>query len=80
MTDKPHAETGADDRAHGTHGKGDSREQRVDPATPEPGKDRKGALTSLEAATSELSDAGWGSAAAGDSSVDKRPPKKKKED
>lgn len=78
MSDKRHDEMGADDKAHGTHGKGDSREQRVDEATPDTGKDRPGAYKSLESATSELSDAGWGNAASGGSSVDKRPPENRK--
>jgi hypothetical protein len=62
------AEPGVDSaaqRGHGAHGKGDSREEHVDPATPEPdfskGTDRGGS-------------AGWGSERAGGSVSDKRGP------
>lgn len=52
-------------RAHGTHGRGDSREELETPAAPQPdvtkGSDRGGS-------------AGWGSEAAGGSDQDKRPP------
>ena len=41
MADKPHYQTGAADRAHGTHGKGDAREERLDDAVVEPGNSGK---------------------------------------
>jgi hypothetical protein len=69
MSDKQHSDKGADDRAHGTHGKGDTREQKVDPVVSEPG---------VDASEPHFSDAGWGSAASGGSVIDKRPPKDKK--
>jgi hypothetical protein len=40
MTDKPHHQTGAADRAHGTHGKGDMREHEIEERTAEPGNER----------------------------------------
>lgn len=54
-------------RAHGTHGRGDSREELDTPTAPLPdmakGSDRGGS-------------SGWGSEASGGSDQDKRPPKK----
>ena len=53
-------------RAHGTHGRGDSREELDTPAVPLPdmakGSDRGGS-------------SGWGSEASGGNDQDKRPPK-----
>ena len=50
-------------RGHGAHGKGDDREERVDPSTPKPdftkGTDRGGSSA-------------WGGEAAGGSTFDKR--------
>lgn len=55
----------AADRAHGTHGKGDTREKRLDDAPVQPGHARGGDAT-------RGSD-GWGSEGAGGSVIDKRP-------
>ena len=66
------------ERAHGTHGKGDMREHELDERTPKPGNERAreqkagGAANAADRLTGELGDAGWGSAGAGDSSVDAR--------
>lgn len=84
MTDKPHHERGADDKAHGTHGKGDSREQRVDdvapaPATADAGRLREAANTGSldpDKLKGQLGDASWGDAGSGGSTIDKRSPKK----
>jgi hypothetical protein len=58
------ADDSADRKAHGAHGRGGSKEQRVDDAPSEPGSssgsDRGGS-------------AGWGSEGAGDSVINKRP-------
>ena len=86
MSDKPHAERDASDRAHGAHGQGDSRETRQDDATSTPAT-REAARTreaSSEQAgervkdtlTSQMGDANWGDAASGGSTIDKRSPKK----
>ena len=82
-----HIDRGADSKAHGTHGKGDSREQFLDDRRVEPGNQRaaqagEGGANPQKLAdtlTGELGDAGWGSAGAGDSSIDTRSPKKSKE-
>lgn len=82
MTDKPHPDRGADDRAHGTHGKGDSREQRVDdvapaPATADARRLRAASNTGSvdpEKLMGQLGDASWGDAASGGSTIDKRSP------
>ena len=66
------------EKAHGTHGKGDMREHEIGERTPAPGNERareqlaKNPRDASEKLTSELGDAGWGSAGAGDSSVDAR--------
>jgi hypothetical protein len=85
MSDKPHHEQGASDKAHGTHGKGDAREQRIDDVSPEPAT--KSAAQQRDAArpnspeplgdklTGQLGDANWGDAASGGSTIDKRSPK-----
>lgn len=62
--DPEHFKQGAADRAHGTHGKGDSREQRLDDAVVEPANVRK-------ADVGTASDANWGDAGAGGSTIDK---------
>jgi len=54
----------AADRAHGTHGRGRTEERRVDEPVVEPG------------VNDGLGAPGWGSEAAGGSSIDKRRPKK----
>jgi hypothetical protein len=54
----------ATDKAHGTHGRGRAEEKRVDDAPVEPGVD--GGLMAP----------GWGSEAAGGSTIDKRKPEK----
>ncbi len=64
VNDPEHATDSAGRKAHGTHGKGDSREERVDDDAPQPD------LTKGYVAGSD----GWGDAASGGSSVDKRPP------
>ena len=77
-------EFSAADRAHGTHGKGDSREQFADDRASKPGNERaaqagEGNVDPQKLAnqlTSELGDAGWGAAAAVDSTFDARSPKK----
>lgn len=73
-----------EERAHGAHGKGDAREQRVDdarvqPATREAAEQRRaGGPSTGDAAkdklTSRLGDSAWGDAASGGSTIDKRPP------
>ena len=81
-------EFSAADRAHGTHGKGDSREQFADDRASKPGNERaaqagEGNVNPQKLAnqlTSELGDAGWGAAASGDSSFDTRSPKKSREE
>jgi hypothetical protein len=80
MADKPHYQTGAADRAHGTHGKGDAREERLDDRVVEPGNSGKAQSAAdprrdPNAHDGNLSDTGWGNAAAGGSVIDKRPPK-----
>jgi hypothetical protein len=88
MADTPrpdHVDRGADHRAHGTHGKGDSREEYLDDRKVEPGNARAAQAGEAnpqklaDTLTGELGDAGWGSAAAGDSSIDTRSPKKPRE-
>jgi len=80
--EKPHYQTGAADRAHGTHGKGDAREERLDEPVVEPGNagDPESAPESRayqQGQEGNLSDAAWGNAASGGSVIDKRPPKDK---
>ena len=53
----------AADRAHGTHGRGRTEEQRVDEPVVDPGVERG------------LGEPGWGSEGSGGSSIDKRSPK-----
>jgi hypothetical protein len=79
--EKPHFQTSATDRAHGTHGQGDSREQRVDESSVEPGNAGKPESTPesrgyREGQDGNLSDAAWGNAASGGSVIDKRAPEK----
>ena len=69
MNDPEHANDSAAARGHGTHGKGDAREERVDPAAVEPDASRG---TDAGRGT-----AGWGSEGAGGSVIDRRPPKDK---
>ena len=77
MTDKPHAERSAADTGHGTHGRGDAREELDSNPPVEPPTRRQEGLDSLEDATGELANGQWGSAASGGSVVDKRPDKKR---
>jgi hypothetical protein len=63
--DPEHYKQSATDRAHGTHGKGDARETRLDDAVVEPANPRK-------ADVGTTSDANWGDAGAGGSVIDKR--------
>jgi hypothetical protein len=80
--DKPHYQTSAADRAHGTHGKGDSREQYLAESPVEPGnagrpESAPDARAYQQGQDGNLSDAAWGNAASGGSVIDKRSPKKK---
>jgi hypothetical protein len=80
MTDTPHHREEAADRAHGTHGKGDGRERRVDDTPVQSGSEgdhQNAGASDADAKTGQLGDAGWGSAGAGGSVVDKRGPEKK---
>lgn len=63
--DPAHFTESAADRAHGTHGKGDTRERRLDAANVEPPNGRK-------ADVGITSDANWGDTASGGSTIDKR--------
>jgi hypothetical protein len=79
---RPRNMESASDRAHGTHGRGDERESRLDPAATEAGNagDPASASRARKAADAEhgkLSDPAWGSGAAGGSVADKRPPESK---
>lgn len=64
--------------AHGTHGQRDMREHEVGERTPQPGNERvrdqlaKNPKAAAGKLTGEPGEAGWGSARAGDSSVDAR--------
>ncbi|MFL5575265.1 MAG: hypothetical protein ACJ79S_04785 [Gemmatimonadaceae bacterium] len=66
--DPEHYTESAADRAHGTHGKGDVREQRLDEANVQP-------PNPPTADVGLTSDANWGDAASGGSTIDKRSPK-----
>jgi hypothetical protein len=86
MSERPHNEQEASDRAHGTHGQGDSRETRQDdvattPASKEAAQprevtDENTAERVKDTLTSQMGDASWGDAASGGSTIDKRSPKK----
>jgi hypothetical protein len=86
MADKtPHNMESASDRAHGTMGKGDVRETKLDDQTTRAGNDGEPEAHGRSAASSDemtakLSDAGWGSGASGGSVVDKRGPTPRKGD
>jgi hypothetical protein len=72
MTDERRTDhDSADQKAHGTHGKGMGNEQREDEANVEPdiAYDTEG--------EGARGDAGWGSAGSGGSVIDKRPDKSK---
>jgi hypothetical protein len=56
----------ADQKAHGTHGRGFGKEQRVDDADVEPD------MTHDTESDGMRGDAGWGSAGSGGSVIDKR--------
>lgn len=72
MSDKPHADRSASDKGHGTHGRGDAREE-LDSSPPVETPTRKQEeLRSADQATGELANGQWGSAASGGSVVDKR--------
>jgi hypothetical protein len=75
MTDTPHDERSASDAGHGTHGKGDAREELDSPSRIEPPTRRQEDLDSADQATGELANGQWGSAGSGGSVVDKRPDK-----
>ena len=68
--DPEHYKQGAADRAHGTHGTGDAREQRVDDVVSEP--------ATRKADVGMVSDAAWGDAGSGSSTIDKLPQKNRK--
>ena len=68
MADRRTDGDSADQKAHGTHGRGKGDEQRVDDANVEPDKARG---TEKEGGRGE---AGWGSQGSGGSVIDKRPP------
>lgn len=68
--DHEHAGEGVEQRAHGAHGKGDEREQRVDPPHPEPDV--------TKGTEAMRGGAGWGDEGSGGSNIDKRPPAGKK--
>ena len=70
MNDPNHADDSAAKRGHGTHGKGDAREERIDPSPVEP--------TESRGTDPGHGEAGWGSEGAGGSVIDKRPPEGKK--
>jgi hypothetical protein len=70
------------EKAHGTHGKGDMREHEIGERAPAPANPRvkqimKHPEQAADKMTGELADGGWGSAGAGDSSVDARSKKHK---
>ncbi len=80
MADRPHNESSAEDRAHGAHGKGDSRESFDSPSPTGAGNSGNKESDPRAAARGRsqdgnLGDAGWGSGSAGGSVADKRPPK-----
>jgi len=62
MSERRTDEDSADKKAHGTHGRGKSSEQRVDDADVEPDAARG----------TDRGAAGWGSEGAGGSVIDKR--------
>ena len=66
MTERRTDQDSADQKAHGTHGRGKGNEQRVDKADVEPdmarGTEKEGGR----------GDAGWGSQGSGGSVIDKR--------
>ena len=72
VNDPAHYKQGAADRAHGTHGKGDAREERVDEIVSEP--------ATRKVDVGMVSDANWGDAASGSSTIDKLPQKHRKKD
>lgn len=72
MTDKPHAERSAADEGHGTHGRGDTRDELDSNPAVEPPTRKQEDLRSADQATGELANGQWGSAASGGSVVDKR--------
>jgi hypothetical protein len=81
--DPNHYKQSAQDRAHGTHGKGDARETLQSDALVEAGNagDPESAVNSRayrEGQTGNLSDAARGNAPSGGSVIDRRPPERKK--
>lgn len=65
----------APERAHGTHGSGDTRDELDAPAPVRPGNEREEAGRRISPRDAgELADAGWGSSASGGSVSDKRAP------
>ena len=75
-----------DEKAHGVHGKGDGREERVDdvivePATKEAAQQRDARRPNSpedlgRKLEGHMGDASWGDAGSGGSTVDKRSPEK----
>ncbi len=81
MSDIEHVEKSASHRAHGAHGKGDSREQdvaerRVEPDGAEEPEASPGAGGDAQPGEVSRGSAGWGSAASGGSTIDRRGPAK----
>jgi hypothetical protein len=63
---------GADDKAHGTHGRGvGGREKDLGEAEVEPG------VSKSSNPPCTMGDPGWGSEASGGSTIDRRPPENK---
>lgn len=71
MNDPEHFREGAADRAHGTHGKGDSRESLHD--SPNAGGPDGSHDTSIRGHGAEGGADGWGDEASGGSTFDRRP-------
>jgi len=71
LNDPEHSRLGADDRAHGTHGKGGSEERLDDEKAPRAERSER-SLEQDELRGSE----GWGNESAGGSRIDRTPEKK----
>jgi hypothetical protein len=83
MARSPREADSATERAHGTHGEGDDREQLDSNPPTRPGSNTREQNAEppaerVDPRHAHLSDAGWGSSGAGGSVVDKRKPGKKK--
>jgi len=72
MADSERYKTGADDRAHGTHGRGvGGREKDIDEAPVEP------SLSKSSSEPGALGHTAYGNEASGGSVIDRRPPENK---